>query len=71
LQASNRKSSVFGLMTGPKFDYESDLIKSHQEQQKKNEKQLSLVNKRIDKLENEYAKSGDIELQEALKNCGP
>lgn len=67
LQASNRKSSVFSLMTGPIFDYELDLIKSHQEQQKKNEKQLSLLTKRIDKLENEYAKTGDIKLQETLE----
>lgn len=68
LQASNRKSTVFGLMMGPLFDYESNLIKSHQEVQKKSEKQLSLQNKRIDKLENEYAKSGDNELLDELEN---
>lgn len=68
LQASNRKSTVFRLMMGPIFDYESNLIKSHQEVQKRNEKQLSLLNKRIDKLENEYAKSGDNELLDELEN---
>ncbi|MGE7942213.1 YfjI family protein [Lysinibacillus xylanilyticus] len=68
LQASNRKSTVFGLMMGPLFDYESNLIKSHQEVQIKNEKQLSLLNKRIDKLENEYTKSGNNELLDELEN---
>ncbi|WP_339259846.1 YfjI family protein [Lysinibacillus sp. FSL K6-3209] len=68
LQASNRKSAVFGLMIGPLFDYESNLIKSHQEVQKKNEKHLSLLNRRIDKLENEYAKSGDTEPLDDLEN---
>ncbi|UPW82660.1 DUF3987 domain-containing protein [Lysinibacillus sp. Ag94] len=68
LQASNHKSAVFGLMMRPLFDYESNLIKSHQVVQIKNEKQLSLLNKRIDKLENEYAKSGNNELLDELGN---
>lgn len=68
LQASNRKSTVFGLMMRPLFDYESNLIKSHQEVQIRNEKQLSLLKKRIDKLENEYAKSGNNELLDELEN---
>ncbi|MBK3497170.1 DUF3987 domain-containing protein [Viridibacillus sp. YIM B01967] len=67
LQASNRKSTVFGLMMEPIFEYESKLIKLHQEEQKKNVKQLSLLKKRIDKIENEYAKSGDSELLDQLE----
>lgn len=34
----------------------------------KNENQLFLLNKRIDKLENEYAKSGNNELLNELEN---
>lgn len=68
LQASNRKSTVFGLMMRPLFDYESKLIKLHQEVQKKKHHQVPLLNKRIDKLENEYAKSGNDEVLEQLEN---
>ncbi|TQR31709.1 DUF3987 domain-containing protein [Lysinibacillus sphaericus] len=68
LQPSNRKSTIFGLMMGPIFEYESNLIKSHQEIQKKDARLLSLLQKRIDKLENEYTKSGDSEHLEVLEN---
>lgn len=71
LPSSSRKTPVFKAMTAPIKNYETALIKQVQSDNKKNEFELKIIEKRFDKLENAYLKSGKKELLlelEGLRN---
>lgn len=62
LPSSSRKTPVFNAMTATIKDYETALIKQVTSNNKKNEFELKINEKRFEKLENEYFKTGKKEL---------
>lgn len=62
LPSSSRKTPVFNAMTSPIKDYETALIKQVTNNNKKNEFDLKINEKRFEKLEQEYFKTGKKEL---------
>lgn len=61
LPSSSRKTPVFKVMTAPIKEYETELIEQVKSDNIKNEYALRLLEKRFEKLENEYVKTGKKE----------
>lgn len=64
---SNRKSAVFSLFMSPILKYQQKLEIEYNEQLKENELEISLIEKRIEKLKNDYIKNNDKQIIDDIK----
>ncbi|MEO4054488.1 YfjI family protein [Solibacillus sp. CAU 1738] len=65
--SSNRKSAVFNFFMSPIIKLESQLIDTHKSINAEVIKDLRLLEKRIDNLENKYARTGDKKTLDELQ----
>ncbi|MBT2641736.1 DUF3987 domain-containing protein [Bacillus sp. ISL-41] len=67
LESSNRKSAVFNAMTEPVYLYENDLIDKMKSEVEKRNAERAALEKRIEKLQNDYGKTNDPAIKEEIR----
>ncbi|MGG3162153.1 YfjI family protein [Geobacillus stearothermophilus] len=67
MESSNRKSAAYNAMTEPIYLYEKDLISEMKPKIKKRLAERGAIKKRIEKLQNDYAKTSDPAIREEIK----
>ncbi|WP_346200246.1 YfjI family protein [Caldifermentibacillus hisashii] len=68
MESSNRKSSAYNAMTEPIYLYEKDLINEMKPKIQKRFAERGAIKKRIEKLQNDYAKTSDPAIKEEIKD---
>lgn len=68
LGPSNRKSAVFNLLMSPVLKYQQELEIEYNKKMKDNDLKISLLEKQIEKLKNDYVKNKKPEILNELKD---
>lgn len=68
MESSNRKSAAYNAMTEPIYLYEKDLINEMKPKIQKRFAERGAIKKRIEKLQNDYAKTSDPAIKEEIKD---
>lgn len=68
LESSTRKSAAYNAMSEPIYLYENDLIDEMRPKIQKRFAERGALTKRIEKLQNDYAKTSDPAIKEDIKN---
>lgn len=68
MESSNRKTPVYLSMTEPIYSFENELIEEMKSKVKKRKVERTALEKRIEKLQNDFAKTKDPAIKEEIKD---